>query len=125
MAMVKRAPSPGQIDLFNPIPVMSPKPSRVRGKRKARNLLKGDQLPLPITGAEPMAIGYESTAPVFAIGDLVEMQNATAMPWHRCRVVGYHPQGSVIAQRLSDGFEMWSGPDFCRRVQDGQAHPQS
>ena len=116
--MAKTAPSPGQMDLFNPIPVMSPKPRKAKRKRKAKNLLKGDQLPLPITGAEPMAIGYKSTAPAFAIGDLVEMQNATAMPWHHCRVVGYHPQGSVIAKRLSDGIEMWSGPQYCRRVED-------
>ena len=57
--MPRRRPSPGQLDLFNPIPHMQSAPKRQQRAKANPNGLKGIQQPLAIHQAEALAIGFD------------------------------------------------------------------
>jgi hypothetical protein len=67
--MPKRIVSPGQLNLFElPVPEAPESAPKVRRCRR-RRFYKGIQLPLPIQGAEPMAIGFKPDGPLLANGE--------------------------------------------------------
>jgi hypothetical protein len=108
--------APGQLDLFTPPSTTAPAAAPPKRRRRVR--LKGLQLPLPIAGAEPMAINCKLDGPLFAIGDEVEFQTIPGGQWYRATVVGYAPWGAVISERHSDGYRDHRYPKYLRRVTD-------
>jgi len=83
--MPRKQPSPGQLDLFNPIPHMKSVPTRKRQPQANPERLKGIQQPLDIHQAEALAIGFDGGERPLKAGDRV-----------RC------PAGEGSIYRLSD-----------------------
>jgi hypothetical protein len=76
--MPKRIISPGQLRLFELSPdceALSQRPRSVGARR--RRFYRGIQLPLPIPGAEPMAIGFRPSAELL---DMATTQRETPTP---------------------------------------------
>lgn len=95
--MPKRKPSPGQLDLFDPIPHMQSPPKRSRSPKGKPNRLKGIQQPLAIHQADAMTIGFDDGDRPLKAGDRVR-----------------RPRGEGTIYRLGDS-SVWVLTGGCAR----------